>query len=458
MPVEKIPPSTCGKGGTRARVFGASALVVVSLAVFLHDLSREPRFMDESAYVSQSYFLDLLAEPDSPFWLEYPAYDLPPLPKYSIGIALRLSGHRLPNRSAMKTWYDDPTSDCTTPSSLYAARIPSVILGCVGVLAVFGIGCAWMGTRAGMISALLMVANPLYRLHARRAMSDDYAEALLLLTAALAIRFWSRSLDGTLRRRDWLLVFAIGVCGGLAVLAKLNGGLGLMIVAGWVVLACVLPKATRAAKLRIAAMGFVASCLSYGVFVALNPFLTARPPARILALPGYEGLRPIAALDLAARTKMLIDHRVDVSRIAQTRKPLSNDALLTMRDKFSAVFVQGFGRFGPFGRSHSDSTKRYDWSQDWGAALYLPIVFAGAILAFRRGSRESREGRPPTSWAISLQALIAIFTVTLFIPLAWDRYFLSIQAGSSLLATGVVIAAWDSLQGWASGRRGEAVS
>jgi hypothetical protein len=442
MPVEKSDDSPQRSPRRRAYWFCALWLVVAAFGVFLHDLSREPLFMDESAYVSQSYFFDLLARPDDPRWLEYPAYDLPPLPKYAIGLALHAAGQRLPNRLAMIAWYDNPKFDCTTPASLYVARIPTVIIGTIGILAVFGIGSASWGIGGGMIAALLMIANPLYRLHARRAMSDDYAEAFLLLTAALAIQFWMRAGSGRLRRRDWLAAIAAGVTGGLAVLSKLNGGLGLMIVGGWVVLALSLPKFTRGAKLRIVTMGIIASLIAYGVFVVGNPFLTASPSLKkIASAREFAPLSSIAELGLVGRTRMLIDHRVEVSRIGQGRFP--DDALNSWGDKFSTVFVQGFGRFGPFGRLHSDSTIRYDLAQDWGAALYLPVVFAGTVLAFGRGRRQYRQGEPPTAWAILVQALIAFFTVALFIPLAWDRYFLSIQAGSALLAAGVAVAVWE---------------
>ena len=50
--------------------------------------------MDESAYVAQSYYADLLLEGrrDDPAWLDYAGYDLPPLAKYLVGIALRAGG------------------------------------------------------------------------------------------------------------------------------------------------------------------------------------------------------------------------------------------------------------------------------------------------------------------------------------------------------------------------------
>jgi len=50
---------------------------------FFVNLDQEPHFVDESAYVSQAYFGDLLitGNVNSPLWFEYPGFDLPPLTK-----------------------------------------------------------------------------------------------------------------------------------------------------------------------------------------------------------------------------------------------------------------------------------------------------------------------------------------------------------------------------------------
>ena len=37
-------------------------------------------------------------------------------------------------------------------------------------------------------------------------------------------------------------------------------------------------------------------------------------------------------------------------------------------------------------------------------------------------------------WFVMAHALTALVIVTWFLPLAWDRYFLSVQAGGSVLA------------------------
>jgi hypothetical protein len=125
------------------------------------------------------------------------------------------------------------------------------------------------------------------------------------------------------------------------------------------------------------------------------------------------------------------------------RTRFTEDALRTPIDRLKAVAVQGFGRFGPFGPSHSDSTRRFDSQQDWGALIWGPWVALGLIWAVARGREQLREGMPPTAWAVLVQAVVAIAVVSAFIPLAWDRYYLPVEAGCALVASGAAVSAFD---------------
>ena len=134
--------------------------------------------------------------------------------------------------------------------------------------------------------------------------------------------------------------------------------------------------------------------------------------------------------------------------------------MLTARDKVAAVAVQGFGRFGPFGpRGWTNSTVRYEWKQDRGAVAWLPLVALGGLVALRRGWRQHRAGEPPSAWAVLIQASLATVVVTAFIPLAWDRYFLSIQPGFALLASFAMVGIFDRVRfAWLRQSRPEVVS
>jgi 4-amino-4-deoxy-L-arabinose transferase-like glycosyltransferase len=427
-----------------ARSIGRDLALVVlaALAVFGHNLASEPAFADESAYFSQTYFADLWLRDDvhHPAWLEYPAYDLPPLPKYAIGLALKISGYPRPGPWAARAWYADINRRFDTEGALIVARWPSVLFGALGCAAIYGLGHQACDRRVGALAALLFMVNPLYRLHARRAMSDVLAEALILASAALALWAWRRLLTGRKGPTSWLLPTLAGLCGGLATLAKLNGALAPMIVAAWAVLAACLPGIAPGRKLAVAVAAVVSGLVALGTFVALNPFLTAQPRR-----PLPPGLQSLADRSIVGRAQWLVEHRMSISRGQKNLFP--QNALRTPAEKLAAVAVQGFGRFGPLGPSHSNSKVRFEWRQDWGGLLWGPCVVAGAFWALVRGLRQRARGDPPTAWAVLVEAVVAALIVTAYLPLAWDRYFLSFQPGSTLLAAGAAVAAFDRLAG-----------
>jgi hypothetical protein len=281
------------------------------------------------------------------------------------------------------------------------------------------------------------MANPLYRLLARRAMADAPAEALILATAAAGLWAWNALLAGRWSiARSLGAGVVVGVLGGLAVLAKLNGGLGLMIVSAWTVLALALPGVPARLKGIMVGSTLVTGLVAFATFVALNPFMTVKvgdgvPPE----------LEQVVGRTVWARAAAVVRHRATVSKIGQDSFP--GDALRTPLEKLKTVLIQGFGRFGPLGPPRHDSLTpypRYDWKRDWGALIWTPLVVLGGVWAVRRGRRQVRDGQPPTAWAVLVQACVAWATVTAFIPLAWDRYLLSIQGGAALLAAGPLVA------------------
>lgn len=436
----------------------AAMVAIGSFAWLRWWADAEPLFMDEAAFLSQAYFGDLLLSGrDSPLWLEYAAYDLPPLPKYLIHASLRARGLPRPERRWAIAWYANPgESRFVTPEGLRAARAPIWPFGVIACLALFAIGTLAADVRVGAIGAMLLAINPLFALHARRAMADVPAEAFILATIATAlaavlailtrsskdegIDSWERP-----RRRAGLQVatytLLIGIFGGLAVLAKLSGGLGLMVAAALLILAPLVPGISGRSQALFLASAGLAGGIALGVFIGLNPFVTARPrPGRPIPL-----MDPVPAEQtIAARLGVVIRHRADVSRHAMSQFP--RDALPTLASKAAALAVQGFGRFGPFGPAHSDSRVRFDPHQDWGAVVWLPLVVAGFLATLGRGKSQLRSGAVPRAWALSIQFVISLATVGLFLPLAWDRYFLPIQGIASLMAAFAAVALYDAIR------------
>ena len=432
------PQSSPGlRRGIRPKDYaGPVALFLLALTVFGWNLAAEPHFVDESAYISQAFYADLLIEGkvNDPSWLTYAGYDLPPLPKYVIGWTLRVAGYRRPGPSAMVAWYQDTSRQFVSRDALVVARYPSVFLGAVGCLAIYAIGTLASDAKGGWLAALLLLVNPLYTLHARRAMSDVYAESLILATAAVGLWGWKRLLESRTPRLAFVSVgLGAGILAGLATLSKLNGALAAFNLIAWSLLALAVRQFPTRARVQFLLATLLACVMSFGTFAALNPFLYAHPTGTLT--PAVE---PSASQGFWARVKAVSDHRVNVSARAKDLFP--NDALRTLAQKNEVVRVQGFGRFGPFGpRGRSDSTIRFDPKQDWGAYIWLPLVVVSTLLVFLRGRAEIIHERPPVSWAVLVQAGLATLVVTLFIPLAWDRYFLSIQPGYALVVAIAVV-------------------
>jgi 4-amino-4-deoxy-L-arabinose transferase-like glycosyltransferase len=415
---------------------------LLGLAVFGLGVASEPHFADESAYISQSYYYDLFwvqGNRTDKSWLEYPAVDLPPLAKYLIGAALHLAGHRRPDDPM--AWYFDIHRRPESASMLLAARVPAVILGALGCVATFALGTVAGDRRVGLIAACFVMANPLYRLSAHRAMADMPAQAMVLATAALALWAWRGVLSGR-----WGALAAItggvgtGCCGGLAVLAKLNGTLGLMTAGAWIVLAAALPNVPVHRKRLISLAFAVTVVVAFGTFVSLNPFMTAPPdPTR------GAGRIQIAGTSLWDRASIIVRNRVSVTRDQVSR---FRETIRWWPERPLVVAIQGFGRFGLFGPLHHDSQlpyDRYDWGRDWGESIWLPWVVIGAIWAALRGREQYERREPPTAWALLIQAALSVGVVGTLLPLAWDRYFLDFQPATALLAAGVAVEAADHL-------------
>jgi 4-amino-4-deoxy-L-arabinose transferase-like glycosyltransferase len=389
----------------------------------------------------QSFYFDLLLEgaSDDPSWLSIPAIDLPPLPKYLIGLTLRTQGYPRPGPSEAMAWYYDNSRRYETPEMLVAARWPSVILGALGCIAVFYSGALVRDLRTGAIAALLLLMNPLYHLLARQAMADIPCEALVQTATVSALWFWQRTLSGRIGPVVWIgAVLGVGILAGLAALAKLNGILALMTIGSWAVLALTLPRVPVRRKASIVGSALLIDAVAIATFVLLNPTMTARPAGRV-----PRNLVRFSSAGIGQRLSMILLYRVNT--LEEQRSRHSHYALHGPWYKVKAVAIQGFGRFGPFGPRLSHFPVLYDWVQDRWAIVWGPWVLLGAVWAAFRGRSQLRAGVPPTAWAILLQTVLALVMVTVFIPLAWDRYYLPIEAGVSLLAAGVAVATFDRL-------------
>ncbi|QDV37926.1 ArnT family glycosyltransferase [Tautonia plasticadhaerens] len=439
----------------RWATLGALLVGLLAVAWFGLRLDAEPGFADEWAYVSQAYFGPLWWEGnwDDPSWLEYPGIDLPPLPKYLIAAMIRLGDRPMPDRHDAFSWYSDTSTTFGGTDLLAWCRWPMVALGALGCMAAVAIGSIAFGPRAGILAGLVLAVDPLYRMHARRAMSDVPAEAFTLLALAVGLWAWRELLGGRRAGAGALaMAFGAGTLAGMAALSKLSGGLATMTLVAWAALAVVLPGVATGRKLAVVGSVAVAGLVAYGTFLLGNPALLADPE---IPEGAPEGFVAVAERGVIGRTLAVLEHRSGVSEAGRTdpRFRAQGYALDDLPSKIRVVAVQGFGRFGPLGPRQTDSLVRFDREQDWGAILWGPLVLLGVAWAALLGRRQRRAGAPPTAWAVLAQFLVALATVTAFIPLAWDRYLLPIQSGAALLASGFVAGAIGAAAGL-MGRKG----
>jgi 4-amino-4-deoxy-L-arabinose transferase-like glycosyltransferase len=405
----------------------AGLLGCLASGLFALGLGDGP-FVDEYAYITQSYQADLFfnGRTHDPAWLETLSYDLVPLPKYLINASFRLAGIARPARSSAVAWYGNSHFTWGSRRELVMARLPSVIMAGMGCAAMFLLGALVRNELTGWIAALLLTINPLYRLHAHRAMSEASCEAFLLLALALGLWAWKITLSRS--RIVGPITFALtGGLAGLSILAKFNGILTLLCLAGWCLLGMALPGVSHKARLMLSGGTIIAGIAAWFVFLAGNPFMTAHPSE-----PLPPELQSISEMPTWRRFLFLVDHRRSVSQGQQQK--FSHNAVHTPMERAKVLAVQGFGRFGPFGPSKSDSTVRYDLVQDLSAILWLPLVLAGGVATFRLGRRQLRGGEPPTAWALLVWAGLALAVVVAYLPMAWDRYLLPIQSPMTLLA------------------------
>ncbi len=160
--------------------------------------------------------------------------------------------------------------------------------------------------------------------------------------------------DGVRLPPFWSFPGSPGCLPGMSLLCKLNGFLGLGIVAAWCGLTWLLPRLSIGRKLAVTGATIVTIAFALVVAVAFNPYLTAQPAERLV-----DGDRPLvlaktSGSDFATRWSI----RLDISN--NQKKNYPDDALLTDVPRGRAsILVQGFGRFGPFGPRAADSKERY---------------------------------------------------------------------------------------------------
>jgi 4-amino-4-deoxy-L-arabinose transferase-like glycosyltransferase len=431
----------CPANSTRFRIspkWNAALIFFAAILVFASSLNAK-FFEDEYAYISQSYYADLCftRQFNHKLWLDWPAIDLQPLPKCLIGLAFRVAHLPMPGPADAWKWYKNYHT-FGGAATLRVARMTVIPFGALGCLALFACGARLKDARTGTLAAIFLMIDPLFSQQAHRAMADVPCEAFMLASLAIGLSAWARIWAKGPGISTLILAGLAGLVAGMALLCKLNGFVSLAIVLCWCGIAWLVPRLSIGRRLAMTGLAIVTIGVALGAAVAFNPYLTAKPVGKLPV-----EVRELQSKDAWQRFRHQVDKRREVSDGQKERFP--DDALFDITEKARVVFVQGFGRFGPFGPRSADSRVRYDFTQDLGMVLWLPLVLVGLRESIRLGCTQLRDGKPPFGLALVAWAVCGWTVVMLYLPMAWDRYQLPIQSGNSLLAAVGIMCLWDRL-------------
>lgn len=449
-------------GGRWQAAVCALLVVVLTSAYFAANLDAEPFYLDESAYIRHSYYYRLFTTGawNHPDWLHFAARDSPPFFKYLIGLGLAIGGHEVPRSiGPAQDWYDygfDPRTD-PWADALTAARVPLLLAAVLGGVMLFWLGWAWFDLGTGLFAAGLLALSPAYATHARRAMGDDLAQALVA-TGLVGFTLFASQLEvaGRSVGRRCAGVGLIGLGCGLAAASKLTGITGVTVVSAAMLLFFLLTLAPLATKhvvpgrrrWQLLAGGGAGVLLGGTLFIAMNPYFYAQPnlataspaPRRVVHMGNNTVVEPmvmvagtpwtvealvtarkLAAAGIFGRLRAMIDYR----RFAQgdLMNAYPDQALPTVASRGQALLFQALGRWSAAGRL----------GPRLGPLAAAFLVLAGSINAAHRGWKRWRGGGWPLAWILLLWAGIEGGFLLTSLTLDWERYYLGLLVLTSLL-------------------------
>lgn len=402
-------------------------LFTVILIPFINKLESNPFHPDESHWIHtvkyfKLFFIDRDFHNDQ--WMEYFAYDQPPVGRYIIGLALVIPGYgkNLEKSSKMSVWdfskdYSWNESHGALPPKdvLYVARLPMAILGALTCFLMYWVAKPIFSRRAGIIAALLLAYNPLMLRCSQRAMPDAALIFFLAANVVLTTYFYSSLVEQKLHRT---LVFAafIGITIALAAGTKLNGGIAGIIFAVFctvLILIKITPygfpgnnlkdvigrlRTDREVKIILGSL-IISGLIAALVFTALNPYLYHRP--------------------LKGSVKM-VQHRMSVVKEQQQ----TYSAITTVRQKIELVVR----------RTLID--KNY---VTLGYFLKIPLdmglFLLGLALLFYTEAKYLFCNHKLSSKSIVIAWISITFVgTTAWIPLDWNRYYLPVLPCVAMMA------------------------
>jgi hypothetical protein len=322
-------------------------------------------------------------------------YMNPCLPKLVWGAVLHAVGHREASPYSFQLFYKPAPQRQRdawlqlVPAEQAARRTVLVLTALSGLLLVY---CArrlapgWAGWLAGGAALALWFATPLVQSTSNYIRTDHFMLPLCLAGLLVALRTPRPGLA-------WGAL--VGVACGLSVASKLNGGLLCVTAAAW----CALAVLRDRRDLRRSAAGLaLAAVLTIAVFYTLDPRLWGAP---------IEGVR-----DMLARWDALMSFFQD------EHAPRTGVAVARTLPE----------RIGLFARSLPK------WNFALGSLSGVAAVLGLAALGYRALQRDER--------AQTVLAFASIFVVgtIVWLPLDWERFYLTATPALVLLQVAPVVA------------------
>ena len=347
-------------------------------------------------------------------------YMNPCLPKLVWGACLFAAGYREASPEAFMIFTRGEAQRrreaqlAMAPAAPLARRV--VLVACALSIAAFVLGVRRLvpglrGWALALLAGAFLVASPLVRGTATYLRTDWFmmVPGLFALAWVLARHAALGGAEGASARLRAALV--LGLASGLAVSCKLSGAMVGLCVAAWAVVAWVAHAPARDARSFLRgplAASLVAGLVCALVFYALDPRLWSEPVA---------GVR-----DILARWDQLLAYFQD------ELAPRTGVAVARTTSERLTLFVErSLGRDDP-----------------WRALTGLPggallIALGAGALAWRaRGLARRDTAAVPAALALAFCA-ITVPATALWIPLDWERFFLTAAPAQALLEASAVL-------------------
>ena len=345
--------------------------------------------------------------------------------RYTVGLAWHLAGYSeavLPiHNFNWTTDYGGNLADGRIPSHdlLIVIRIPSALFLALSAAVMFGIGYCFGGLPMAFFVSGLYALNPVILLNGRRALQEGSLLFFGVLTVWIGFLISQRRENG--RSVPLLLWIGLTVAGALTLVSKNNG----FIYIAAAFLAVFLPELLRLRLRRLIGTGVtlaVCGVLLIALFIALSPGLWSSPAQNM----------QVAAMARLSGMYDQIQHDPETPTSMQRRV---SDILTQPFLRPAAHWESGSENVA---EAQSDLIAAYDASLisgiHFGTLLGVPLTALALFGIIANFLPRLRPYRSPSLSVGLLAWLIINLGVLLWLPLPWQRYFLSFVPVATVFA------------------------